>query len=92
MLVGKHVLNNHFMSSQGAANCHSERLIDLRFTSVPAPIELNKVAIDVNTGQFSSRSLSDAVSQPNVNAMVVRAWHERAGMSLVFFVNRWVET
>ncbi|KAF8971370.1 P-loop containing nucleoside triphosphate hydrolase protein [Flammula alnicola] len=65
-------------------------LCDVRFTSVRAKIDLDKVTINSRTGDFNATSLAQVVNSESINNLVVRSWIDRASnrkSTLVFCVN-----
>jgi len=60
-----------------------EWLCDVRFTSVKAQIDLSKVTISSQHGDFNPTSLAHVVNTDTVNNLVLQAWLDRAGMLLV---------
>lgn len=57
------------------------RLCDIRFTSVKANLNLDRVALNTQTGDFNPSSLVQQMNKEPINELVVKSWIDRAGES-----------
>ncbi len=59
----------------------TNRLCDVRFTSVRVNLNLENVIINVRNGDFNATSLAQVVNTSTMNDLVVKTWIDRACMT-----------
>ena len=67
-----------FILSVPSLTVHFDRLCNIRFTSVRADIDLQRVTISSVTGDFNPTSLAHVINTETVNDLVVKTWLDRA--------------